>query len=126
MGPLLLSARLNHLRSILINLWMLFFGCMIAYHRVFKLALHLKLQISTKLCLVDYFFEKRGRLFVIVRAAHYLPDLGQCQALTRGILQQKGRNLDVAEALRPYFEVGLNEFDIFVDIQLLDILQSFG
>lgn len=67
---------------------MLFLVCTIADHRVFKLTLHLKLQISTKLCLVNDLFEKRWRLFVIVRAAHYLANLGQREALTRRILQQ--------------------------------------
>ena len=67
---------------------MLFFVGTIADHRVFKLALPLKFQISTELCLINDFFEKRRSFFVIVRAAHDLADLGQCKALICRILQQ--------------------------------------
>ena len=129
MGPLLLSASLNHRRSICIALLMLLsfiFVWMIADHRVFKLALHLKLQISTELCLVNDLFKKRRCFFVVVRAAHYLADLGQCKTLTRRILQQKGRYLDVTEALGPHLEVVLYELDVCIYIQLLDILESFS
>ena len=105
---------------------MLFFVIVIADHRVFKLALPLKLEIGTELCLVNDLFEKRWRLFVVVRAAHDLADLGQSESLLCRILQEKGRDLDVAEALGPHLEVVLYELDICIYIQLLDILQSFS
>ena len=105
---------------------MLFLVCTIADHRVFKLTLHLKLQISTKLCLVNDLFKKRWCLFVVVRAAHYLAYLGQSESLLCRILQEKGRDLDVAEALGSYLEVVLYELDVCIHVQLLDILQSFG
>lgn len=127
MGPLLLSAGLNHLGSNPVTLLMLFFVIVvIADHRVFKLALPLKLEISTELCLVYDLFKKRWCLFVVVRAAHDLADLGQCESLLCRILQEKGRDLDVAEALGSYLEVVLYELDVCIHVQLLDILQSFG
>ena len=84
------------------------------------------MQVGAQLSFLNDLFEEGGCLFIIVRSADDLTDLGKVETLTGRFFEEKRSDLDVAEALRPHFEVLLDQADICIHVEPLDIVKCPG